>query len=81
MPDDNYQYSLMDKEIEKFEEFQSRHRKCKPEVRDAMIEEDVSPSLFVIKLNMSSIGMGPSAVCLVCKTEESICCDERAESY
>ena len=80
LDDKYYQYSLMPEEINNFRQFKERHSTCNPEIREAMIEEVVAPTLSSIQLRMTSIGMWPFAYCEVCNTRENIGCDERADS-
>ena len=76
---DMFEWGLMEKEIDLFNQFTKDHP-CDLKVVSALIEECCAPSLYKIILNMSSIGMYPTAKCLACGTEKSISCKERIES-
>ena len=78
----NYEYTLMDEEIKKFQGFQARHRECGQDGRrEILLEEVCAPTWFTIILSMTSIGMCPQAKCEVCNASESIACEERLESF
>lgn len=79
MGETNYEYALMEEEISNFKEFQERHRRCNPKARSAMLEEDMAPTYCTITLEISTIGMSPSAKCLVCGKTESIICNKRID--
>jgi hypothetical protein len=80
MPDDNYQYSLMDEEIRQFEEFARKHRKCYPEEAAKMAEEDYIPIHAGVTFRYFPLNMWPFAKCERCSAIEDIGCRERGNN-
>jgi len=74
------EYGLMNREVSYLKKFREAHSSCDPSAREEMIEEDCAPTLCEVILRMTSIGMVPSARCLVCGAEESIACADRLDS-